>query len=186
MATSVKLEQGTDVEQDNWARVKGRLRSSVGEDVYTSWFARMDIESVTADCVRISVPTKFLRSWIQAHYSDLVLTCWQAEAPQVKRVDLTVRSAMRCPPPVKDARTQIDERRTERQLIADYEALIETIVAGLTPANHQIAVALAAIPEKIRGFGPVKARHLAAAKAEEAVLREQFRAGATAFLKAAE
>jgi indolepyruvate ferredoxin oxidoreductase len=78
------------------------------------------------------------------------------------------------------------ERRTERQLIADYEALLETIVAQLTPANHQIAVALAAMPEKIRGFGPVKARHLAAAKAEEADLREQLRTGATPFLKAAE
>jgi indolepyruvate ferredoxin oxidoreductase len=78
------------------------------------------------------------------------------------------------------------ERRSERKLIADYEALLETIAAELTPANHQVAVALAAIPEKIRGFGPVKARHLAAAKAEEADLREQFRAGATPFLKAAE
>jgi indolepyruvate ferredoxin oxidoreductase len=47
-------------------------------------------------------------------------------------------------------------------------------------------VALAAIPEKIRGFGPVKARHLVAAKAEEAALREQFRTGAAPFLKAAE
>ncbi len=42
------------------------------------------------------------------------------------------------------------------------------------------------IPEKIRGFGPVKQRHLAAAKAEEAVLREQFRTGTAPFLKAAE
>jgi indolepyruvate ferredoxin oxidoreductase len=42
------------------------------------------------------------------------------------------------------------------------------------------------IPEKIRGFGPVKQRHLAAAKAEEAALREQFSAGAAPFLKAAE
>src|SRR5690348_3001192 len=78
------------------------------------------------------------------------------------------------------------ERRTERQLIADYEALIETVLAGLSPANHATAVALASIPEKIRGFGPVKQRHLAAAKAEESALREQFKAGATAYLKAAE
>jgi indolepyruvate ferredoxin oxidoreductase len=42
------------------------------------------------------------------------------------------------------------------------------------------------IPEKIRGFGPVKQRHLAAAKAEEATLLEQFRAGATTLLRAAE
>jgi indolepyruvate ferredoxin oxidoreductase len=47
-------------------------------------------------------------------------------------------------------------------------------------------VALAALPEKIRGFGPVKQRHLVAAKAEEAALRERFGHGAELFLKAAE
>jgi indolepyruvate ferredoxin oxidoreductase len=78
------------------------------------------------------------------------------------------------------------ERRTERGLVVDYEALLDTIAAELTPLNHQTAVALASVPEKIRGFGPVKQRHLAAAKAEEANLREQFRAGAAPFLKAAE
>jgi len=79
-----------------------------------------------------------------------------------------------------------EERRTERKLIADYEALLEKLMAELTPDNHQTAVALASIPEKIRGYGPVKARHLTAAKAEEAGLREQFAAGSTPFLKAAE
>jgi indolepyruvate ferredoxin oxidoreductase len=78
------------------------------------------------------------------------------------------------------------ERRTERKLIADYEALLATIAAELTPANHPVAVALAAIPEKIRGFGPVKQRHLTAAKAEEAELRAQFQAAPEPFLKAAE
>ena len=79
------------------------------------------------------------------------------------------------------------ERQTERQLIADYEALVATILAGLTPGNHATAVALASIPEKIRGYGPVKQRHLAAAKAEENALREQFKTGAaTPYLKAAE
>jgi indolepyruvate ferredoxin oxidoreductase len=79
-----------------------------------------------------------------------------------------------------------EERHTERKLIADYEALLETIAAELTPGNHGTAVALASIPEKIRGYGVVKERHLAAAKAEEAALREQFAAGSAAFLKAAE
>ena len=78
------------------------------------------------------------------------------------------------------------ERRMERRLVSEYEQLLGEIVERLTPDNHQVAVALAMIPEKIRGFGPVKQRHLAAAKAEEAVLREQFRAGAGAFLRAAE
>ena len=78
------------------------------------------------------------------------------------------------------------ERKTERRLIADYEAMLSEIMPRLTPDNHHLATGLAAIPEKIRGFGHVKARHLAAAKAEEAALLEQFRAGAPSFLKAAE
>jgi len=78
------------------------------------------------------------------------------------------------------------ERKMERRLVADYEILLGEIVEQLTPSNHRMAVGLAMIPEKIRGFGPVKQRHLAAAKAEEAALREQFKAGAAPFLKAAE
>src|SRR5882757_3618703 len=89
----------TSMEQDRWSRVKGRLRSSVGEDVYTSWFARMDLESVAPESVRLSVPTRFLKSWIQAHYGERVLSCWQAEMPEVERVELTVRTAMRCATP---------------------------------------------------------------------------------------
>ena len=78
------------------------------------------------------------------------------------------------------------ERRTERKLIADYEAMLDDLLASLTPDNHAIAVALASIPEKIRGFGHVKARHLKAAKADEAALLEQWRAGPAPLLKAAE
>jgi indolepyruvate ferredoxin oxidoreductase len=78
------------------------------------------------------------------------------------------------------------ERRTERKLIGDYEAMLDEVLAGLTPDNHHIAVALAAIPEKIRGFGHVKQQHLTAAKADEAALFEQFRSGAPALLNAAE
>jgi indolepyruvate ferredoxin oxidoreductase len=78
------------------------------------------------------------------------------------------------------------ERKTERGLIADYEAMLAEVLAGLTPDNHHLAVGLAAIPEKIRGFGHVKMRHLAAAKADEAALLDQFRAGPAPLLKAAE
>ncbi len=78
------------------------------------------------------------------------------------------------------------ERKTERQLVRDYETLLDELLAKLTPDNHHLAVGLAAIPEKIRGFGHIKLRHLAAAKADETVLLEQFRAGGTPLLKAAE
>src|SRR5882672_12782746 len=103
----------TNTEQDRWSRVKGRLRSSVGEDVYTSWFARMDLESVQDESVRLSVPTRFLKSWIQAHYVERVLSAWQAEMPEVHRIDLTVRTAMRCATPAKEP-APLEARRIER------------------------------------------------------------------------
>ena len=78
------------------------------------------------------------------------------------------------------------ERRTERALITDYEAMLAEILDRLTPENHHVAVALAAIPDKIRGFGHIKMRSLTAAKAEEAALLAQFRSGTPALLKAAE
>jgi chromosomal replication initiator protein len=83
-----------EIPDECWTRVKGRLRAEVGEAVYSSWFARMELESVEADTARISVPTRFLKSWIQSHYVERLLTCWQFERPAVTRIDLSVRSAV--------------------------------------------------------------------------------------------
>src|SRR5712691_339611 len=81
-------------EQESWSRVKERLRAEVGDDVYSSWFARMDLEAIEEGTVRLSVPTRFLKSWIQSHYAERVLACWQAEENKVNRIELTVRSAV--------------------------------------------------------------------------------------------
>ena len=79
-----------------------------------------------------------------------------------------------------------EERRTERALVREYGTMLEEVLARLNGENHHIAVGLAAIPEKIRGFGHVKMRHLKAAKADEAALLDQLRAGVAPLLKAAE
>jgi chromosomal replication initiator protein len=84
----------TLTEQDRWSRVKGRLRAEVGDDIYSSWFARMDLEEVNEASVRLSVPTRFLKSWIQSHYAERVLACWQAEQATVGRIELSVRSGV--------------------------------------------------------------------------------------------
>src|SRR3954449_10770109 len=91
-----------NADQESWSRVKERLRAEVGEDVYSSWFARMDLEAVEQGTVRLSVPTRFLKSWIQSHYAERVLACWQAQESQASRVELIVRSAvLRTNVPVK-------------------------------------------------------------------------------------
>jgi chromosomal replication initiator protein len=83
-----------NTDQEHWARVKERLRAEVGDDIYQSWFARMDIERIDQDTARLSVPTRFLKSWIESHYVDRVLACWKAENPEVQKIEVGVRSAV--------------------------------------------------------------------------------------------
>ena len=83
----------TSMDQERWLRVRDRLRIEVGEDIYLSWFARMELDAVEPDTIKLSVPTRFLKSWIQSHYAEKLLGCWQSEQPTTTRIELTVRSA---------------------------------------------------------------------------------------------
>ena len=62
------------------------------------------------------------------------------------------------------------ERRMERRLIADYGALIRELSTSLSPENHALAIEIASLPAKMRGFGHIKARNVEGAKACEAEL----------------
>ncbi len=77
------------------------------------------------------------------------------------------------------------ERKAERQLMEDYVALIDELAGSLRLENHAIAVALAELPLKIRGYGYIKERHMIAAKAEEAELLRRFRSDEPAVVKQA-
>jgi len=68
-----------------------------------------------------------------------------------------------------------EERRTERALISKYRKDLEAMLPTLTLANRDAAAAFARVPEQIRGFGHVKARHLVAAQQQWDVLLERFR-----------
>ncbi len=78
------------------------------------------------------------------------------------------------------------ERRFERKLLADYRALLDEIITKLSPENHACAVALASLPEKIRGFGHVKLLNVETAQADEAALLARFRSAPVPVKLAAE
>lgn len=67
------------------------------------------------------------------------------------------------------------ERRTERTLITDYEALIAELIAGLTADNHALAVKLAAVASDIKGYGHVKDANIDKAKRKQTELLGQWR-----------
>ena len=80
-----------------WVRVKRRLRAEVGEDVFTSWLARLELAGLEDGHASLSVPTRFLKSWIEAHYLDRILSNFQSELAVVGGVSILVRSALRDP-----------------------------------------------------------------------------------------
>ena len=80
---------------EQWKRVKKQLRAELGDDVFTSWFARVDLEEHQDGTVRLSVPTRFLKQWIQNNYNDQLMGLWQRECDNVHRIELTVRGAIR-------------------------------------------------------------------------------------------
>lgn len=92
----------SDAAEKIFERVKTQLRARLGGEVFSSWFARMKLAEASKGLVRISVPTAFLRSWINGHYLDLVTEIWKQEQPHVLKVEFVVRSATRGARPVPD------------------------------------------------------------------------------------
>ena len=77
--------------RDAWSKVALRLRAELGEDLYTSWFGRMEPESLGDGQLAVSVPTRFLKSWIENHYMAKLVKIAAAEFDGLKQVNLRVR-----------------------------------------------------------------------------------------------
>jgi indolepyruvate ferredoxin oxidoreductase len=71
-----------------------------------------------------------------------------------------------------------EERKLERQLANDYERLVrDKLLPNLNKANHAAAVALAKLPERIRGYGHVKLANVVTVRAQQQDLIARFEAG---------
>lgn len=77
---------------DIWVRAEDRLRTLLGQEVFNSWFGSLRLEEVNGGRARLSISTRFLKSWIEAHYMDKMLTVLAAECPGVVAVEIFVRS----------------------------------------------------------------------------------------------
>ena len=72
---------------EGWFRARSRLRAELGEEVFTSWFGRLELERLDEGGVAFfSVPTRFLQSWIQSHYGERILLSLSFEVPSVRAV----------------------------------------------------------------------------------------------------
>jgi chromosomal replication initiator protein len=75
-----------------WRRARERLRRSLGDDVFNSWFGSLRLEALAAGRARFSVSTRFLKSWIESRYQDKLLSAFAEEWPGIEAVEIFVRS----------------------------------------------------------------------------------------------
>jgi chromosomal replication initiator protein len=85
MSVGVSLDQ-------QWARIRGRLKDEVGEIAYRSWLQPLSVASMTGGEVCIVVPTRFMRDWVLTHYADRIRALWSGENPDVHSIDVVVAS----------------------------------------------------------------------------------------------
>jgi chromosomal replication initiator protein len=78
--------------KETWQRVAQRLKATLGEDLYSSWFARMEVEAFDDGRLVLSVPTRFLRNWITTHYADTLTKAAESEYGPLSAVSVQVRT----------------------------------------------------------------------------------------------
>lgn len=74
----------------SWVRVQARLVVEVGEAAYKSWLAPLSIEGLIDGVVRLGLPTRFMRDWVNTHYLERLRRLWSAEDGSIQGVDLVV------------------------------------------------------------------------------------------------
>ena len=127
--------------EEPWKRCAARLRAELGEDIFTSWFGRLELESVVHGQARFTVPTRFLKSWIESHYLDRIRAALDSEIGDVVDLVVAVRSSTCAPAPAPCAAAAQDGAQEPRQ--ADYLAGVaaEAIAGSRAGARRETAPA---------------------------------------------
>ena len=68
-----------------WARVRARMQSEIGEVEYRRWLRQAILQGVDGDEVTIVLPTKFLRDWVNKEYGAMLTGLWQAENSGIRQ-----------------------------------------------------------------------------------------------------
>ena len=100
LQTSGIEERNTKAAPEGWARFCLRFKSEVGDAVYSSWFKCLELDHVLNGVAYLSVPTKFLKSWIYAHYFEKLKAIVVQEIPDVGDIVLNLRATSRIAAPV--------------------------------------------------------------------------------------
>ena len=149
---------GIDIKR-SWERIAQRLRAEMGDDLYSSWFARMEPEEWSNGRLAVSVPTRFLRSWIETHYQSRLHKISESELGPIDTILVRVRTRGLPPRPAQAPQRAVEaesaenwsEKRTpaigapaEKGSPLDAGQTFETFIAGKANAlAHAAALRVA-------------------------------------------
>ena len=114
---------------DLWAGVYDQLRSEFGEAVFQSWLKPMQLQAFYEGTLEVSVPTRFMRDWIQTHYMEPILKLCQSKNDAIKRLQFVVRVQNQ----VQDDVAKPVETGTKQSKANDQETDQEPLSAPLDP-----------------------------------------------------
>ena len=76
-----------------WARIRSRLRAEYGEAAYRSWLKPLTLSGTSDEVVQLTVPTRFMRDWVEAQYGERLLSLWTSENTSIKNVDILLEGS---------------------------------------------------------------------------------------------
>ena len=88
---SSALDDGNGIHA-RWERLKHKLRSELGTDVFISWFGSLEPVDIQHGVATFSVPTVFLKSWVNAHYAEKMLAYLRQDDEAIQQVSIVVRT----------------------------------------------------------------------------------------------
>ena len=144
-------DAGTDA-GSIFEKLRAQLQARLGADVYSSWFGRMKLAEASRGVVRLSVPTAFLRSWINNHYLSLITDIWKMEDGGLLRLEIVVRSATRA------ARGPVDAEELKPRIAPRASPAAHPAAAGPSRPAQSRAMADTSNRQSILG-SPLDARY---------------------------
>ena len=83
---------------EQWARVRVRLRHEVGENAFSSWLKPLTLVGPRGDKIRMAVPSRFMRDWINGNYSQRLAELWAEERSMAVGIEVVVQPPARPAP----------------------------------------------------------------------------------------
>ncbi len=125
----------SDRQHLDWERARQQLKAQLGADLYANWFARMELEKHDAERGQLifSVPTRFLKTWIETHYLDVLRDVCRNCSDAVRDVRLRIRGAERPAPSRRETATRPAPRTSRQHGQGQAIPRVPDVEAGLDP-----------------------------------------------------